>query len=127
MRHSWIKYIGPKFDQEKVPYFMLSKLFLMPGVVGLAVLDAFALAVPLVTTAVPGHGPEIGYLDDGTNGVVVQQAQSPVAYAEMVTDLLRDEERRQLLVAGCRAAADIYTVENMVERFAIGVSQALAA
>ena len=29
---------------------------------------AFALAVPLVTTAVPGHGPEIDYLDDGTNG-----------------------------------------------------------
>jgi glycosyltransferase involved in cell wall biosynthesis len=127
MRHSWIKYIGPKFDQEKVPYFMLSKLFLLPGVVGLAILDAFALAVPLVTTAVPGHGPEIDYLDDGTNGVVVQQAQSPAAYAETVRELLRDEERRQLLVAGCRAAADIYTVENMVERFAAGVRQALAA
>jgi len=127
MRHSWIKYIGPRFDQEKVPYFMLSKLFLLPGVVGLAILDAFALAVPLVTTAVPGHGPEIDYLDDGTNGVIVQQTQSPVAYAETVRELLRDEERRQLLVAGCRAAADIYTVENMVERFATGVRQALAS
>ena len=126
MRHSWIKYIGPKFDREKVPYFMLSKLLLMPGVVGLGVVDAFALAVPLVTTAVAGHGPEIGYLDDGTNGVVVQQAHNPAAYAGTVRELLRDEERRQLLVAGCRAAADIYTVENMVERFVIGVRQALA-
>ena len=127
MRHSWIKYIGPKFDQEKVPYFMLSKLFLMPGVVGLAVLDAFALAVPLVTTAVPGHGPEIDYLDDGTNGVFLQQVQSPAAYARTVAELLRDEQRRQLLIEGCRAAAEIYTVENMVERFAVGVMQALAA
>jgi glycosyltransferase involved in cell wall biosynthesis len=126
MRHSWIKYVGPKFDQEKVPYFTLSKLLLMPGVVGLAVLDAFALAVPLVTTAVPGHGPEIDYLNDGTNGVVVQEIESPVAYAETVRELLRDEAQRQLLVAGCRAAADIYTVENMVERFATGVRQALA-
>ena len=127
MRHSWIKYIGPKFDQEKVPYFMLSKLFLMPGVVGLAVLDAFALAVPLVTTAVPGHGPEIDYLDDGTNGILVHQVQSPAAYARTVAELLRDEQQRQLLIEGCRAAAEIYTVENMVERFAVGVMQALAA
>src|SRR5213594_650403 len=127
MRHSWIKYIGPKFDQEKVPYFMLSKLFLMPGVVGLAVLDAFALAVPLVTTAVPGHGPEIDYLDDGTNGVLVPQAESPAAYARTVAELLRDEQRRQLLIEGCRAAAEIYTVENMVEHFAVGVIQALAS
>ena len=127
MRHSWIKYIGPKFDHEKVPYFMLSKLFLMPGVVGLAVLDAFALAVPLVTTAVPGHGPEIDYLDDGTNGILVHRVQSPAAYARTVAELLRDEQRRQLLIEGCRAAAEIYTVENMVERFAVGVMQALAA
>ena len=127
MRHSWIKYLGPKFDHEKVPYFMLSKLFLMPGVVGLAVLDAFALAVPLVTTAVPGHGPEIDYLDDGTNGILVHQVQSPAAYARTVAELLRDEQRRQLLIEGCRAAAEIYTVENMVERFAVGVMQALAA
>jgi len=127
MRHSWIKYIGPKFDHEKVPYFMLSKLLLMPGVVGLAVLDAFALAVPLVTTAVPGHGPEIDYLDDGTNGILVHQVQSPAAYARTVAELLRDEQQRQLLIEGCRAAAEIYTVENMVERFAVGVMQALAA
>jgi glycosyltransferase involved in cell wall biosynthesis len=127
LRHSWIKYVGPKFDHEKVPYFMLSKLFLLPGVVGLAVLDAFALGVPLVTTAVPGHGPEIDYLDDGKNGVVVPQAQSLTAYARQVTELLRDERQRQLLVAGCQASAEIYTIENMVERFATGVRQALAA
>jgi glycosyltransferase involved in cell wall biosynthesis len=123
--HSWMKFVGPKFDQDKVPYFMLSKLFLMPGVVGLAILDAFALGVPMVTTAVSGHGPEIDYLNDGRNGVMVQQAESPVAYAEAVTELLKNEEERQLLVAGCRAAAEVYTVENMVEKFATGVKQAL--
>jgi hypothetical protein len=42
-----------------VPYFILSKLVLMPGLVGLAVLDASALEVPLVTTAVPYHTPEL--------------------------------------------------------------------
>jgi glycosyltransferase involved in cell wall biosynthesis len=124
-RHSWIKYVGPKFDDDKVPYFLLSKLSLMPGLVGLGVLDAFALGVPLVTTAVPYHSPEIEYLQDGINGVVVRQAQSAAAYAEAVADLLRDHGRRQLLVAGGRASAEVYTIENMVDRFAAGITQAL--
>ena len=124
-RHVWIKYVGTKFDQEKVAYFMLSKLFLLPGVVGLAVLDAFAFAVPLVTTAVQGHGPEVDYLEDGRNGVVVQDAQNPMTYAETVSELLKNDDRRELLAAGCRAAADIYCIEGMVERFATGIGQAL--
>jgi glycosyltransferase involved in cell wall biosynthesis len=126
-RHSWIRYVGPKFDDDKVPYFLLSKLSLMPGLVGLGVLDAFALGAPLVTTAVPYHSPEIEYLQDGVNGVVVRQAQSAAAYAETVTDLLRDERRRQLLVAEGRASAEVYTIENMVDRFTAGVRQALEA
>ena len=125
-RHSWIKYLGPRFDDQKVPYFKASKLLLMPGLVGLAILDAFALTVPLVTTVGPGHSPEIDYLDNGANSVMVQ-AESPAAYARAVADLLRDEERRQVLVRGCQAAADIYTVEEMVERFACGVVEALAS
>jgi glycosyltransferase involved in cell wall biosynthesis len=126
-RHSWIKYVGPKFDDDKVPYFLLSKLSLMPGLVGLGVLDAFALGVPLVTTAVPYHSPEIEYLQNGLNGVVVRQTESVTAYAETVTELLRDEGKRQLLVAGGRASAEVYTIENMVDRFAEGVRRALAA
>jgi glycosyltransferase involved in cell wall biosynthesis len=126
-RHSWIRYVGPKFDYDKVPYFLLSKLSLMPGLVGLGILDAFALGVPLVTTALPYHSPEIEYLQDGVNGVVVPQAESATAYGETVTELLRDEGRRQLLVAGGRASAEVYTIENMVERFATGVGQALHA
>jgi glycosyltransferase involved in cell wall biosynthesis len=79
----------------------------------------------LVTTAVPYHSPEIEYLQDGINGVVVRQAQSAAAYAEAVADLLRDHGRRQLLVAGGRASAEVYTIENMVDRFAAGITQAL--
>jgi glycosyltransferase involved in cell wall biosynthesis len=123
--HKWIHYVGPKFDKEKVPYFVLSKLFLMPAAVGLAVLDAFALEVPLVTTNGPFHGPEIEYLRDGINGVLVQNADDPVAYAAAVTGLLQDETSRQELVAGCRRDKNVYTVEKMVDRFATGVLEAL--
>lgn len=124
-RHRWIHYVGPKFEEEKVPYFMLSKLFLMPGLVGLAVLDTFALEVPLVTTAISFHSPEIEYLKDGFNGVVIEDSDDPAAYAAAVTQLLKDDTLRERLVAGCRKSATLYTVEEMAERFAGGVLRAL--
>ena len=126
-RHGWIHYTGPKFDEEKVPYFMISKLLLMPAAVGLAVLDAFALEVPLVTTDGPFHGPEIGYLVDGVNGLLLDDPDDPAAYAAAVKRLLRDDAARERLVAGCRESANLYTVEEMVERFAGGVLRALDA
>ncbi len=123
--HDWVRYVGPKFQEEKVPYFMLSKLVLLPGAVGLSVLDSFALEVPLVTTAVPSHGPEIDYLEDGVNGVVVRETDNPAMYASAVARLLKDGNLRGKLVSGCRSSKDKYTVEEMAERFASGVRTAL--
>jgi L-malate glycosyltransferase len=124
-RHEWIHYVGPKFTRDLVPYFMLSKLLLMPGLVGLVVLDSFACEIPLVTTAVTYHSPEIEYLEHGVNGWRVEDPDDVRAYASAVARLLRDDTLRARLVAGCRVAATKYTVENMVERFAVGVLHAL--
>lgn len=124
-KYPWLHYLGPRFDAAKVPYFALSKLLLMPGLVGLGVLDAFALEVPLVTTDLPYHSPEIEYLNDSVNGVIVAQSQDAAAYAAAVVELLRDDLLRDGLVQGCREAAARYTVEEMVERFAAGVLRAL--
>lgn len=124
---SWIHAVGPKFDEEKVPYFAVSKLFLLPGLVGLAILDAFALQTPLITTAVPFHSPEVAYLQSGTNGVMVEDFEDPSRYAEVVVSLLEDDTTRERLMQGCKRSAGVYTVENMAERFADGVSKALVA
>ncbi|HEY3368835.1 MAG TPA: glycosyltransferase family 4 protein [Symbiobacteriaceae bacterium] len=121
--YNWIHYVGPKFDTTRVPYFGLAKLCLMPGLVGLGILDSFALGTPLVTTDVDFHSPEIDYLIQDQNGVMTPH--DPEVYAEEVAALLRDESRRARLVAGCRQASQKYTVEEMVERFALGVIQAL--
>ena len=123
--HPWLHYAGVKLGTEAVPYFMLSKLLLMPGPVGLVVLDALALDLPLVTTNLLTHGPEIAYLRDGYNGMIVQAADAAQAYADAVATLLTDEPARQHLVAGCREGAHTYTIEGMTERFARGIEQAL--
>jgi glycosyltransferase involved in cell wall biosynthesis len=124
--HPWATYLGGVFDREKVKYFMMSKLFLMPGLVGLAILDAFALGAPLITTDVPVHSPEIEYLQNGRNGVIVTPGQSVDDYASTVIRLLDDDVARIKLVANCAEAAAVYTVENMVHCFFEGMIRALA-
>jgi hypothetical protein len=98
---------------------------LMPFVVGLSVLDAFALEVPLVTTDAPGHGPEADYLVNDVNSVVVGEAGGPAAYAAATTALLRDADRLRDLRQGCSVAASRYTIEDMAARFAAGILAAL--
>lgn len=126
-QHGWIHYVGPKFGIEKVGYFALAKLLLLPGLVGLAMLDALAFEVPLVTTDVPYHSPEIAYLVDGANGVMVSDPDDVAAYAAAIVELLRDDGRRERLAARCRADGERYTIEAMAERFARGIRNALAA
>lgn len=122
----WIRYVPPKFGDDKVPYCLLAQVLLLPGAVGLAVLDSFALGLPLVTVDNRFHGPELAYLDNGYNGVVLPETADAGDYASAVAGLLRDSDRLAQLREGCTAASRTYTMEEMVRRFAAGVSLALA-
>lgn len=122
----WIHYAGPCFGREKAAYFSLSRVMLMPGLVGLAVVDSFAVEVPLVTVDLPYHSPEIEYLRHGENGLKLPVETQPQAYAAAVADLFSDDARLERLRAGCRSAATVYTLEAMVDRFADGVLAALS-
>jgi glycosyltransferase involved in cell wall biosynthesis len=75
----------------------------------LSILDTFALGTPLVTTNAVGHGPEIEYLKNNVNGIMVADTNDPQVYADAAILLLENEEMRQLLVSGCQAARNIYT------------------
>ena len=126
-RHDWIRYVGPKFGAEKTLLASLARVQLMPGLVGLGVLDSFAYGTPMVTTNVPFHSPEIGYLENGRNGVMIADPEDLAGYAAAVTRILTDDAYRADLQAGAATALATYTVENMARRFADGVEQALAA
>lgn len=126
-RYEWVHYLGPLMDQAKVPYMAAADLFLLPGLVGLAIVDSFALELPLVTTADAAHSPEIDYLESGRNGIMCPSGATPEDFAQEVARLLQDDAARKELVEGCRRAAACYTIEEMVERFSDGVLAALAA
>jgi glycosyltransferase involved in cell wall biosynthesis len=122
----WLHVPGPTFGRDKTCALTAGRLLLMPGVVGLVVLDAFTLGTPMVTIANRGHGPEISYLAHELNGLMLPSDTSIAAYAAAAQDLLDDPQRYRRLVGGGLLAAQQYSVEAMAARFAQGVLQALS-
>ncbi len=118
-RHEWMHYVGAAFGRELAPYYRMSCVMLMPGLVGLAVVDSFVASLPLFTTELPIHSPEIAYLESGVNGIVT--APTVDAFAAAVIEYLIDAHSQQQLKEGCIRSAAHYTIENMVENFAAGI------
>jgi glycosyltransferase involved in cell wall biosynthesis len=121
----WIHYVGPQFGLDRVPYFAISQVLLMPGAVGLAVLDSFALGTPIITTRYRFHGPEIEYVDNGINGLITDD--NIMEFAQAAVCVLRDSIVLESLRAYARVAAAKYSMETMVSKFAEGVRKAIAA
>jgi len=126
-RAPWLDFRGPTFDDEKGTALASSALMLMPGLVGLAIVDAFAFGCPLVTTDQAFHSPEVEYLRDGENGVMLPRETTPTEYAEAVAALLREPERLLKLREGCERSAQELSMTSMIQRFGDGVRLALEA
>lgn len=121
-KFSWIHYVGSKFGKEKVKYFKISSIQLMPGLVGLGILDSFALETPIITTQYPFHSPEIEYLENDVNGEIIEDDFEK--YTNKVIDILKTEKYISM-IAACRKSAEIYTVETMVNNFKNGIIECL--
>lgn len=121
-RFHWLHYAGPKFGTELAPFFKCTKALLMPGLVGLVVIDSFVAGVPLFTTDNKIHSPEIAYLRHGENGIITSYDEE--AYSEAVISFLKGSLPD--LSKGCLQSAHEYTLDNMVANFANGIQQCLS-
>lgn len=119
----WVHFAGPKFGREKAELLSLAEMWLNPGLVGLGILDAFCARLPLLTTDLLLHSPEIEYLEPGRNGLMVPPDAGALAGA--VESLLDDPDRLLALRAGAQAASHRYSIEAMAENFSAGVRQCL--
>jgi glycosyltransferase involved in cell wall biosynthesis len=123
-RERFIHYAGPRIGAEKALLLKMSDVFLLPGAVGLAILDSFAAGLPLLTTDVRGHGPEISYLEHGHSGLIT--AHAPRAYADAVVGLLRNPSLMARLRAGATESGYQHSIERMVQNFRHGILSCLA-
>ena len=120
-----VTYLGRLDGRDRCLALACSQVLLMPGLVGLAILDAFAAGVPVITCADSKHSPEIEYLENEVNGRVLPPGRTRSDYAEVVVGLLRDSRRLKKLQSGAFTSAGSYTVEGMVDNFVQGVMLAL--
>lgn len=122
--YNWVHWAGARFGRDKALYAALGDVTLNPGAVGLVILDAFVLGLPLTTTDSGLHGPEIAYLKNGINGMMLPNDVD--RYAAGVVNLLTDKALRDRLRLGCEASAREYTLEGMADRFMDGIRRAVA-
>ncbi len=115
----WFFWAGAKSGKDKVPFFHHAKVFLMPGLVGLAVLDSFASGVPMLTTDIDYHSPEIDYLIDGYNGLIVKNNLE--TYVAAVVNVLDDSGIHKMLREGCVESAKEYSVDLMAANYGTGI------
>jgi glycosyltransferase involved in cell wall biosynthesis len=121
--YPWLHPVGARFGREKAAYFKLAEVMVNPGLLGLHILDAFSVGLPVVSTSNARHSPEIAYLQNGVNGVLT--GDTVKEYADAVTRLLNDAVWWRSLSANALASSLDYTVEKMAERFVDGLSKCL--
>jgi glycosyltransferase involved in cell wall biosynthesis len=124
-RFDWVHPVGHCVGAQLAPYLRSAQALLMPGLVGLVIIDSFVAGVPLITTDNGIHSPEIAYLENGRNGLMTPDDES--AYADTVVAYLESGPLQAQLRQGCAASAAKLTIENMVANFTNGIKDCLKA
>jgi len=119
----WLHCVGARRGVDKAALFRLASFVLNPGAVGLHVLDAFALSLPMLTTSSAMHGPEIAYLEHDKTGFITEE--DPEVFADSALSLIENPARAAAMRANCHAASLDYTVDRMAARFADGIVRCL--
>jgi glycosyltransferase involved in cell wall biosynthesis len=121
----YARMVGRVDGVRKAALLSAADLLLLPGGIGLNIVEGFAAGVPTVSTALPTHAPEVEYLTDGANGRMLPADTSTRQYAQAVVGLLDQPRRLSILSRGAAESAAIYTNAAMVGRVADGIVKAV--
>ncbi len=111
-------------DERVAGCLKIAAAVVIPGAVGLAVNHGFAHGRPMITGRNELHGPEIEYVIDGENGLIVAGAAEEFAAA--LAAFANSAEQQANLAAGALKARAALRIETMVEQFDAGVCRTLA-
>ncbi len=121
--YPWLHYVGAKFGAERAPYFKISDVLIQPGTIGLVIVDSFVSEVPLFTTDLSAHGPEISFLENGSNGYITPDSLD--RYVDAVCTFLNSPAQKHTVREGCRNSAYKYSMDAMVNNMAAGIRACL--
>lgn len=119
----FVHFLGVRSDMEVARLLRISVAMVIPGFVGLAVTHSFAHGVPVITRSSAIHGPEIEYLADCANGLIVEGGFE--AFVNAVASYLKDSAMQKRLSAGALAARANLSLDYNVRQFDLGVRRAI--
>jgi glycosyltransferase involved in cell wall biosynthesis len=119
----WVHYHGPQRGKRLRDLALASDIAIIPGRVGLALLDMASAGLPMATFAASLHGAEIAYLKNGINGLLLQKNIDTAA--KELRALLTDRPAIERMRNEAFSTANKYTVRNMAVNFADGVTATL--
>jgi len=120
----WVHYHGAQRGQSLRELALKSDIAIIPGRVGLAVLEMASAGLPMATFAASRHTPEIAYLKDGINSLFLS-GDINVAAKELEA-LLTDRPALESMRKEALSTASKYTVRGMAVNFADGVMASLS-
>ncbi|WP_432676776.1 glycosyltransferase family 4 protein [Rhodococcus pyridinivorans] len=121
-REEWCIYKGSFPLAENFSAVRDCKIILMPGRVGLAAVDSFAMESPIITTQWDYHAPEFEYLKEDNSIVSANRGDN---FSRHILELMASPSALERLQLGCSSAASRLSIEDMSTRFATGIISAL--
>ena len=121
---SWLRPLGTLFGRDKAIALTAADIMMNPGRVGLVAVDSLTAGVPIVTTNWPYHAPEFSYLSHDQTAIV--SSDTVMSFSAEVSALISDIQKLSQMRSRCIAESKQYSTESMVNRFASGISGALA-
>lgn len=107
----WLTLLGPLHGREKFVALTAARCLAVSGVAGLNLLDAMAVGLPVVLPQRADHSPEVAYVLDGINGLVVPDETARLAQA--CSRLIEDRALHAQLSEGARQTSAVRTVQAM--------------
>jgi len=119
--HEWCTYAGSVFGEARDRLLFSATAIVMPGAVGLVAIDSFHYATPILTTSCDNHGPEVSYLQDRENALILDNHGNVQSYTRLVRKFLESESLADQLRDGCRESAKRYDIKDTAANFVKGV------
>ncbi len=120
-----VSVLGTIVDIDKLGrIYTASDVFVFPGAVGLAPLQALCYDLPVVTIESNLHKPEYEYLST-QNSIILEAASTPEAFAQAIIKLFDVPGRLEALRQNIWPSIDHLTIERMAQNFINGVNTIL--
>jgi glycosyltransferase involved in cell wall biosynthesis len=119
-----VRLLGGIQDQRLLALYMrVAVAVIIPGQIGLAVNHAFALGRPLITRKHQLHSPEVEYLIDGENGLIIEGGRE--TFVDVLARFVDSPEWQERLAAGALKSREALRIEHMVESFDLAVRRTI--